>query len=139
MASKCPISQNSTAVQEAIFRRSTMTMSLKAISEISGIPYSTLRSYAGHNGETAEMPVSAVHKLAGVIEPELLSLLLPDDLQIVRIPDGIDHDAFAQELRVYLDAKAKAHHQNSPAGRDPSDCEIADLDSKRAQIVGGGQ
>jgi hypothetical protein len=136
MASKCPISQNSTAVQEVIFRRAAQVMSLKAISEISGIPYSTLRSYAGHNGETAEMPVSAVHKLAGVIEPELLSLLLPDGMAIIRIPEGVDLDQAAQDMRDFLDLKAKAHHPQSPDGREISECESAELHGKVAQIKG---
>lgn len=44
------------AAQETMFRVACRAKSLKAISLDSAIPYSTLRSYAGHNGDTAEMP-----------------------------------------------------------------------------------
>jgi hypothetical protein len=61
MAHDCTISQQTKATQERIFRIALRDgLTLKAISLDSGIPYSTIRSYAGHNGEPAEMPVSAL-------------------------------------------------------------------------------
>lgn len=105
--------------QQRIFRIAAREgLTLKAISLDSGIPYSTLRSYAGNNGETAEMPVSALYKLIGVIPDELLSLLLPDGRLIVQAPADIDHDQIAEAMQDYLHAKHAAHHPESEAGRE---------------------
>lgn len=112
------------AMQERIFRIATRNgLTLKAISLDADIPYNTIRSYAGHNGETAEMPVSAMRKLVGVVPDDLLSLLLPDGRAIVRLPDGIDLDEFEDACRDFLDTKGRAHHVDSPCGREISDCE----------------
>lgn len=112
------------ATQERIFRIALRNgLTLKAISLDSGIPYNTVRSYAGSGCEIAEMPVSALRKLVGVVPDELLSLLLPDGRTIVRLPDGVDLDDFEDACRDFLDTKCKAHHENSPAGRELSDCE----------------
>ena len=130
MADTCKI------LQEEIFRRAQKEMSLAAISEISGIPYSTIRNYAGHNGETACMPITALNKLVPVIGPELLSLFMPDGFQIVAKPEGVDHFEFADGLRAYLELLAKAQHPQSEAGTDLSENEVANLDAVRAQIGG---
>src|SRR5687767_151425 len=67
MATDSEIPHCTKTTQERIFRiAQRQGLTLKAISLDSGIPYSTLRGYAGNNGETAEMPVSALCKLAGV-------------------------------------------------------------------------
>jgi hypothetical protein len=119
------------ATQERIFRIAQRDgLTLKAISLDSGIPYSTLRSYAGNNGETAEMPVSALYKLVGVIPDELLSLLLPEGRAIVAVPENMDHDQIADACADYLHAKNAAHHPESEAGRDISPREQEALDAK---------
>ena len=118
------------ATQERIFRIAQRQMTLKAISLDSDIPYNTLRSYAGSGCATAEMPVSALRKLIGVIPDELLSLLLPEGRVIVQAPDELDHDAIEDACRDLLETKGRAHHENSPAGRDISDCEREALGRK---------
>lgn len=126
--------------QERIFRIAQRDgLTLKAISLDSGIPYSTLRSYAGNNGETAEMPVSALYKLCGVIPDELLSLLLPDGRCVVQVPDEIDHDKIADAFTDYLSHKNAAHHPDSPAGRDIADCEREHLNSKVVRLPLAGR
>lgn len=125
------------ATQERIFRIATRQgLTLKAISLDAEIPYNTLRNYAGHNGETAEMPVSAIGKLVGVIPDELLSLLLPEGRVIVQAPREIDHDEIEDACRDYLETKGRAHHKDSPAGREISDCERAALGVKLATVNG---
>lgn len=139
MAHESDISHNIKATQERIFRIATRPgegLTLKAISLDSGIPVSTLRSYAGTNGSTAEMPVSALYKLVGVIPDELLGLLLPEDRMIVRAPEGLDHDEIEEICADYMATKAKAHHKDSPAGREISDCERAALDIKVIPLRG---
>lgn len=134
MANERDISHCTKSTQERIFRIAQRDgLTLKAISLDSGIPYSTIRSYAGNNGETAEMPVSALYKLTGVIPDELLSLLLPEGRAIVQVPEGVDHDAIAEWMRDYLAAKDQAHRPDSPAGRDIADCEDNVLRVKFAQ------
>lgn len=131
MAHERDISAIMRATQERIFRiAQSQGLTLKAISLDSNIPYSTLRTYAGNNGPTAEMPVSVLYKLIGVIPDELLSLLLPGERAIVQIPEGIDHDEYEQAARDYLAEKGRAHHPDSPAGREISKCEQALLDRK---------
>lgn len=123
------------ATQELIFRVALRGgLTLKAISIDAGIPYNTVRSYAGSGCATAEMPVSALRKLAGVIPDELLSLLLPEGRCIIRAPEGIDHDEVERIVLDYAATKAAAHHPDSPAGRDLSDCEIVKLNAKVVQL-----
>lgn len=127
-----------TATQERIFRIALRGgLTLKAISLDADIPYNTIRSYAGSGCATAEMPVSAMRKLCGVIPDELLSLLLPDGRQIIRAPESIDHDALSEHLRDWLAEKDHAHHPESPGGREISDCEDAKLRDKLTVIAGG--
>lgn len=141
MARDCQISQMIAERQEMMFRIACDPMryrlTLNAISSASGIPYSTLRSYAGHNGATAEMPLSAQYKLVGVMPAELLSLLLPDGHLIVQAPVEIDHDEIAEAFHDYLQAKERAHRPDSPAGRDIAPCEDSDLRGRFAVVTGG--
>lgn len=140
MAHDCPISHAVKLAQEAMFREAHRRgQSLKAIGLDSGIPYSTLRSYAGHSGATAEMPISCLRKLHGVISNELLSLLTGDGVQVVTASDEIDHDAFSEILRDYMDAKERAHRADSPAG--PAICPTQEkpiLDAKAAGLKAVG-
>lgn len=117
--------------QERIFRiAARQGLTLKAISLDAQIPYNTLRNYAGHNGETAEMPVGALVKLVGVIPDELLSLLLPDGRLIVQAPSEIDHDAACEAMRAFVDEKERAHHPASECGREIGPSEDAALRAK---------
>lgn len=135
MAVERDISQVQRQTQERIFRVAlAQGLTLKAISLDSGIPYSTLRTYAGQNGSTAIMGVDALFKLVGVIPDELLSLLLPGGRVIVRVPDEIDHDEMEEMCRSYLAEKGRAHHPDSPAGRELSECEIVKLNAKGAWL-----
>lgn len=109
-------------------------LTLKRISQESGIPYSTLKTYC--EGK-AEMPLSALYKLIGVIPDELLSVLLPDGRVIVAVPEEIDHDEIAPAMREYLRVKDEAHHPESEAGRDIGPKEDATLRSKLTVVSGG--
>ena len=135
MATSSVISHKDT--QERIFRLAQRGgLTLKAISLDSGIPYSTLRSYAGNNGETAEMPVSALAKLAGVVPDELLSLLLPDGRAIVQVPENIDHDEIAAWAETYSAKKLAAHRHDSECHELIGPTEKAELDRTVVQFPG---
>jgi len=135
MARNCDIGGIIRKNQELVFRVAKANgLTLKAISLDSGIPYSTLRTYAGNNGATSIMPVDALYELVGVIPDELLSLLLPEGRSIVSVPDDLDHDAIETMARDYLAAKGAAHHPASPGGREIADCERAKLGGKYAAL-----
>jgi len=106
-------------------------LTLKAIHLDSGLGYDSLRNYA--SGDTI-MPVTAVDGLVGVIPDELLSLLLPEGRVIMQVPDDVDHDELARVMQEYLRAKAEAHHPESPAGREISECEDNFLRIKAAPL-----
>lgn len=111
-------------------------ISLKGIAFDAGISYSTVVSYFPGEKDKEPHTVSgaALYRLAGVLPDDLFSLLLPDGFQVVRVPEGVDHDEFETMARDFLAAKGKAHHPDSPGGRELSDCERADLDGKAAAL-----
>jgi hypothetical protein len=85
-------------------------LTFKRVQLASGIPPSTLRTYT--EGK-AEMPLSALYRLVGIVPDELLSMLLPDGRLIVRMPEGIDHDAIAEWSEKYNAKKLAAHRKDS--------------------------
>lgn len=88
--------------------------------------------------QPATMSAAALHRLirTKALPLDLLSLMLPDGFQIVRAPEEIDHDEVERMCREYLEAKGKAHRQDSPNGREIADCERMTLDNKVVQLVG---
>lgn len=100
---------------------------------------STVLSYfpADSTAQPATMSVAALFRLleTGALPVELLSLLMPAGFQINRIPEGLDHDEVEQACRDILAAKGKAHHPDSPAGREISDCESVELARKTAVLL----
>jgi transcriptional regulator with XRE-family HTH domain len=124
------------AMQERVFRLAARDhgLTLKAISLDSGLGYTTVQSYA--KGE-AVMSIASLFKLIGVLPDELLSLLLPDGRLIVQAPAELDHDQIAEACHDYLATKERAHHPESPAGREIADCEDGTLRDKFAVVAGG--
>lgn len=111
-------------------------ISLKGIAFDAGLSYSTVVSYFPGEKDKEPHTVSgaALYRLAGVLPDDLFSLLLPDGFQVVRVPEGIDLDDLEEIARDFLARKGKAHHPDSPGGRELSDCERADLDGKAAAL-----
>lgn len=120
-------------IRRELDRRS---ISLKAIAFDAGMPYSTLLSYFPGERDKEPHTVSgaAMFKLCGVLPADLLSLLLPDGFQVVRVPEGCDHDKIADLANDYLAAKNAAHHPASEAGRDIGPAEDAALSGKVAEL-----
>lgn len=131
------VRQRQIAVRREMERRG---ISLKAASLDSGIPYPTLASYlpADQHAEPAQIPGGAIYSLiAGNALPlDLISLLMPEGVQIVRADEEIDHDWIEDLCRDYLATKAQAHHKDSPAGREIADCERQALDVKVIPLRG---
>ncbi|KPL67434.1 hypothetical protein SZ64_04535 [Erythrobacter sp. SG61-1L] len=128
------IRERQLAVRREIDRRG---ISLKATALDSDIPYATLLSYLPAPGsrDPAVMPVSALFSLIGILPDDLLSLLLPDTRRIITVPEELDHDELCEAMQDYLHHKAKAHHPDSPGGREITEDEDAELDAKAARLV----
>lgn len=114
--------------------------SLNTIASRLGWHRNTLDSYFPASADTkpAKLPLSALWDIleSGAFPADIAALLMPDGFTMTRIPVGMDHDEFAEACAAYLDRKAHAHRADSPAGPALSPCEIADLDERRAQIIG---
>ncbi len=113
-------------------------ISLKAVAFDSGIPYATIISYfpGERDREPATITGGAIFALCEgeALPADLLSVLLPDGFQIVRVPEAIDHDRIAEMAADYLATKNAAHHPESEAGRDLGPTEQASLTGKLVQL-----
>ena len=118
-------------------------IALKAVSLDSGIPYPSVVSYfpGERNKEPHTIPGSAIYALCEgkALPADLLSLLLPDGWQMVIVPEGIDHDEVSTAMRDFIDAKERAHHPESEAGREIGPGEDKTLRGKFAVVAGGRQ
>ena len=122
-------------IRRELNRRRT---ALKAVGYDSGIGYSTLVTYFPDGVEKPHaLSVAALRRLCFALPADLLSVLLPDGFQIVRVPENVDHDEISEAVRDWLATKDRAHHPDSPAGRDISECEDNVLRGKFARVVGG--
>lgn len=82
--------------------------------------------------EPQTMSVAALYRLIcrKALPIDLLSLLLPDGFVIVQAPEAINHDEIAEAMHDFLQAKERAHHPESEAGREIGPTERAMLDDK---------
>lgn len=117
------------AIRRELGRRQ---ISLKVVALDSGIPYPTIVSYFPLSDDTKPtlMSAGAFRALCRAIPLDLISILLPDGFQIIRAPEGLDHDKVAELASDYVSAKNAAHHPESEAGRDIGPGEDALLTSK---------
>jgi hypothetical protein len=94
----------------------------------------TIQSWfpADEKAEPAIMSVAGLHRLlrTKALPVDLLSALLPEGLAIIQVPQGIDYDDISTACRDYIDAKERAHHPESEAGRDIGPRENAELAGK---------
>lgn len=123
--------------QERVFRLAARDhgLSLQRISLESNIPYNTVRSYAGHNGEQAQMPISALNKLCGVIPDDLLSHLTgPADRHIVHDDDDHDLDVLGDGADELAAEVRRARSPSSPGGTEITDMEEARIRRKAMQL-----
>lgn len=122
------ISARQKRVQQSVFlEANNRGLTIKVIHYDTGISQDTLRSWA--RGE-AVMSIAGLFGLVGVIPDDLLSMLLPDGRQIVRVPENLDHDEIETACRDFLAAKGQAHHPESECGREIGPGEKDVLDRK---------
>lgn len=106
----------------------------KVLAAKAGVGTTTWFSWFPAAGTPQVPSLAALPGLARALPSDLLSLLVPDGFHVVPDPEGLDYDDFAAGCRAYLDAKDRAHHPDSPAGRDIADCEREELDAKVVQL-----
>lgn len=113
---------------------------LKAVASKSGIPYPTLLSYfpADANAQPAQIPAGALFAIAysDALPADILSMFAPAGWAIVKLPEDLDHDEFEDLCRDYLNTKGNAHHKDSPAGREVSECEREALAARVVRLRG---
>lgn len=102
---------------------------------------STVMSYfpnpeGSHEPQT--MSVASLYRLlkTKALPSDLLSLLLPDGFVIVRAPEQMNHDEIAEAMHDFLQAKERAHHPDSEAGREIGPNESETLRGKFTVIQG---
>lgn len=128
MRADVDISARQKRVQQSVFlEANNRGLTIKVIHFDTGVSQDTLRSWA--RGE-AVMSIAGLFSLVGVIPDDLLSMLLPEGRQIVRLPDDLDHDQISDLAAEYLAEKAAAHKADSPAGPAIAPCEKEALDRK---------
>ena len=129
------VRERQSAIRRELDRRG---IALKAVSMDAQISYSTLVSYLPLPGgdKPVMMPMGIVYALAEsrAIPDDLLSLLMPSGVMLVRVPDGIDHDELEEACRDYLAIKGQAHKPDSPAARDIAACENEALNISAARL-----
>lgn len=103
-------------------------ITLRQLADKSGIRLPTVGSYFAPEGGgriASVIPMCAMYMILEkrALPTELIGLLLPDGMAILEVPEAMDHNDIADGFTQYLATKNAAHHPNSPAGVDISDCE----------------
>jgi len=93
------------------------------------------RSYPSGHPDHRPMHMGAQMSLMAFLGPEFTSEWIKLAGQVAfHKPEGIDHDEVEEAARDFLAAKGKAHHPDSPGGREIAECEQDDLDDKVAVL-----
>ena len=105
-------------------------LSMKVCASKAGVSYSTFLSWFPASGTPQIPSLACMSGLLRALPIDLASLLVPDGWQIVRVPEGVDHDELADAFADYLHEKNAAHHPLSENGRDLGPTETDRLNSK---------
>ena len=109
-------------------------LTFEAIECDTGIPASTLRSYC-RGDAPAEMPLSALWKLAEGLPLELVNRLMPPGFALVRSGDAAGSvDDLAGEAIDFAGAVGAAHHPASEAGVAIGPGEAKDLAARATRL-----
>lgn len=97
------------------------------------------RSYPPGHPDHRPLDMGAMMSIAAFLGPDFTSEWIKPTGQVAfAIPDGIDFDEYETLAREWLRTKGEAHHHESPAGRDLSDCEKAALSGAMAKLKAVG-
>lgn len=93
------------------------------------------RSYEHGHPDYRPLHMGAQMSIMRFLGPEFTSEWIKLAGQVAfHKPDGIDHDEVEDAARDFLAAKGKAHHPDSPGGREIAECEQDELDDKVAVL-----
>lgn len=136
MADKSGITERLLVQQKAMFRLAAAKgFTQELIHNDTGLPTTSLSEWANGKAKLSLVALLAIAEIPD-FPLELLSLIMPSNIALVRIPSGIDYDEVSSACREFIDAKDKAHHPESEAGRDLGPTEQADLNQKVVSIRG---
>ena len=129
------VKERQKAIRREMDRRG---ITLKAVSFDSGINYATLATYfpADPYKEPVQIPQGASFdiKRTRALPLDLMNLLQPDGIAIVEVPQEIDVHEISRIVAELVALKAAAHHPDSPAGVEISDCEADAIAKKVAEL-----
>lgn len=107
--------------------------SVKQLANATGVKDRAIECAMCPSGTTDFRPLNMGQQLSlqKFLGPEFTSewLVLAGQVAFHK-PEGLDHDAVEDAARELLATKGKAHHPDSPAGRELAPSERADLDMK---------
>jgi hypothetical protein len=108
---------------------------LKLVASKAGVPMSTFMSWFPADGKPQLMSIADLNKLCRALPLDLASLFMPDNIMIVDVPEGINHNDLARHAHDYLQTKTNAHDPDSEAGVEIGPNEQAELDNKAARLA----
>ncbi len=136
MARDCAILRHVIAAQAAVLRVARdprrYGLTFEAIEIDTGIPASTLRSYA-RGDAPAEMPLSALWKLAEGLPTELVNRLMPPGFVLVRTEPVALDDLAGEAMRFAAEVGA-ARHPESEAGTAIAPVEMEAIEAGAARL-----
>lgn len=134
MADKSAITERLIVQQKALFRLAAKKgFTQELIHSDTGLPTTSLSEWATGKAKMSLVGMLAIAQIED-FPCELLSLVMPDGMAVVRIPAGIDHDECERACRDFLTAKGEAHHPESEAGREIGPNEDQTLRTKEARL-----
>jgi hypothetical protein len=118
MADKSAITDRLIVQTKAMFRLAAVKgFSQELIHSETGLPTTSLSDWANGKAKMSLVGMLAIAEIPD-FPLELLSLIMPANITLVRVPEGVDHDDLAECFHDYLQAKERAHHPESEAGRE---------------------
>lgn len=129
------VKERQKAIRREMDRRG---ISLKAVAFDSGIPYATLATYFPQDPlkDPVQIPQGATFsiKQAMALPLDLMNLLQPDNVCLVEIPAEVDVHEIGRIVAELHALKTAAHHPDSPAGVEISECEARTIAAKAAEL-----
>ena len=109
-----------------------------SVAKRAGWHINTLATYFPPNRDTqpTKLPLGSLWDLleSGALPDDLAALLMPDGFQVVAAPESIDVHEIGRIVAELHALKTAAHHPESPAGVDLSDCEVSGIAAKAAEL-----
>lgn len=121
------------AVRSEMERRRIL---LKSVAAQAGMSLSTVSSYFPLAGTPAVMSMASLFQLleTKALPIDLAAWLLPAGLEIIHVPDGVDHDDVAQACSEYLSRYTAARHPAGECGINIGRREGTSLDAAAGQL-----